>query len=107
MGVKHSNLENKKKARDKLYELLMTRNIKDDNPSIIECFKLITYSDQVKILQIANDNTAGFLYKEICMNEILRLDEFWKLIRKKYNGFFTKRFPFIQQVSLSRKYSLH
>lgn len=80
----------------------MTRNIKDDNPSIIECFKLIPYSDQMKILHIANDNTASFLYKEICMNEILRLEEYWKLIRKKYNCYFTRRFPLIQQVSLSR-----
>ena len=95
---------NKEQARNKIFDLLETRNYKDNDSIIKDVFnKKITNEDRISIKQILTNDDLFILYKELCSSNILRQDEFWKFIRKKYNNIYCTRYENSNQVySLAR-----
>lgn len=94
----------KKAARNKLYELLETRNMMDDEITLKQNFvKKVNFVDQLKIIHILDNEDINSLYKELCLSSVLKADEFMKFLRKKYNTIFCQTFELHQMNSLCRK----
>lgn len=101
-NIHTSFILSKKEARDKLYDLLVTRNLQDDDTTMKASFlKKMNCIDQNKIFRIIED--TYMLYSELCMTNILKYDEYSKFIRKKYNNLYCKNIDIQQMFSLASK----
>ena len=92
-------------ARNKLYDLLLTKDSTEDDVFLKTCFtKKLSWDKQNEILSIMNNSSLFILYNEFCLGKnILRYEEFCKFIKKKYNEEFLQTFSLQQNISLSSK----
>lgn len=92
-------------ARNKLFDLLQTRNFTEDEVFLKQCFtKKLSFDKQNEILSIINNNALFILFNEFCLGNILRYEEFCKFVKKKYNSEFLESFSLIQNISLASKF---
>lgn len=102
-SINSVNFLNKTQARNKLIDLLKTRNNIENNSLFKDVFKKkLLLFERIEINQILDIDEIFSLYKELSSSNILRSDEFWKFIRKKYNSLYCSSFSTIQFNNLSR-----